>query len=494
MSMRQTFKKREAGGAAFISGTQWNVFRHETNPWITTCRGRKITRRWLTAMMPGIGGRPQFNSGTSRRQSITHALDEAVRRAATRLSFPQATPPLVLVLVGRMLMDLDGVQEITQRALRRYGWEADGVSIVGGVVDSVWVDDEWSASGIGVFILSGQDISQSQFCVGPEANLDWSQSQWREKAGCMGSIDDITGMLLFQDLLVENSATILSGLDFAFPEAMKAGLVMGETLGSSGSVFYQGDLRERSIVGIAMKNDSLRLTPVTSRGVRPVGPILEVVEVRDDGMILSTREVGTSLLCQGAPLSLLEMWEANDTITSDERRAAERGLMIGIIHTGDLETEARHANREPEWVDYIVRKVTAFDSSKAGIAIGGEIRVGQLIQFLISDPRATMDDLSIQLGRLKLESRLSTTKDSCTSLGYLVLIDSERATDPSQEVRLIVDTLGPLPMIAVRCPGQISSITGSPHRPDSGALTLPFSNFETRGLFGATVCFVFSSS
>jgi small ligand-binding sensory domain FIST len=183
----------------------------------------------------------------------------------------------------------------------------------------------------------------------------------------------------------------------------------------------------------------ISIQTVVSQGCRPVGRTMIVTKAEQNII----RELGRS----PALGVLREMFQE---LSPDDQRKVQDGLHVGRVINEYQESFRRG--------DFLVRNVMGADDSGA-IQINDLIRVGQTVQFHVRDAETADEDLRENL----LQAR-QQAESSAPPAAALLFTCNGRGTrlfdEPDHDVRLIHETLGPIPVAGFFAMGEIGPIGG----------------------------------
>jgi small ligand-binding sensory domain FIST len=248
----------------------------------------------------------------------------------------------------------------------------------------------------------------------------------------------VSGFLLFPDPFTIRPDALLSGLDFAFPQAMKTGgLVSGGSGPGTSALFSGGKVQRSGVTGVVFTGD-VSLDSVVTRGCRPIGRPMIVTEARDNHLLGLDDEKAITVL-QGLFQS------AGQKIRSQLRRS----IQIGIL--------SQQAGEPDESSEFVVRNVLGMIEETGAVAIGDSVREGQVVQFHVCDAvtaeqdlRATLEDYVSEDDRLPSAALMF----SCLSLGKRL------HGAPDHDTELFQDLVAPLPLAGFFSNGEISTVNG----------------------------------
>ncbi len=168
--------------------------------------------------------------------------------------------------------------------------------------------------------------------------------------------------------------------------------------------------------------------PLVAQGCRPIGDPYTVTEA-DGNLII---ELGGR-----PPLARLQELLA-------------RGVHLGIV-IDEYQTE-------PGQGDFLVRGIAGADPESGAIAVGGELEVGQTVQFHVRDARSADEDLrrtlvreTAALGGRPVAGALLFT---CTGRG------THMFAEPDHDAALLAQVLGQIPVAGFFCEGELGPVGG----------------------------------
>lgn len=351
-------------------------------------------------------------------------------------------------------------------------------------------------------------INVTYFAGRDDFSLDWRQSQWLEKLNypttspatdklkkenenddsssnssgnsSSSNTNDAFQFVLYTPEFIDATYDLLKGLDFALPGTRKLGCAAGKVnplhetqlfyseVDTSKSTSSESDTMCQGALVITVHTQNMFTVDVSvAQGARPFGPLMEVLEVRDEGNeITVVKEVNTATETRAAPMQLLDMWVKTDMVSLDDGRLAAKYLLIGtevetLYFNFPPPSTATTTTEQPKSEDtpssskssskssksssdpkpssssplpspveqdpvMLSRKVTGFNENKKSIGVEGDlIRLGTRVQFQIRDEQGATQELTRLVDRLSLENSVRAA-DGLTLMGAIVLADAER--------------------------------------------------------------------
>jgi len=206
-------------------------------------------------------------------------------------------------------------------------------------------------------------------------------------------------------------------------------IVGGLTSSRTRAVQYADGLTEGGVSGVAF-SDQVAVATRLTQGCSPVGPEHVVTDARHNILI--------SL--DGRP--------ALDVLREDIGRelAANLSLVAGRIFAG-LPVEGSDTG------DYVVRNLVGLDSAHKLVAIGENVKPGRRVMFCRRDRGTASDDLDRMLTSIRsglYREPKGAVYFSCLGRGASLFGEN------SEELRIIRDRLGDVPLVGFFCNGEIS--------------------------------------
>lgn len=384
--------------------------------------------------------------GQSSRDGVLDAVAEAITRASPTLSRAGRTATVVFIFVRSTFSsspgnDLRRVASIAKKALamrRVLGKE----TIICGCTTSHYTNEEEDPSASVALVHFPEGTALSTFAVQNEdsLDLDWKQNQWHDFVGMPLATTEAAQMniLLLQHPDFDAMPELLSSLDFAYPGVRKLGASAGRSNPMHETYLFDTDGPVISgAIGLAFASPDVQVDVTVAQGARGVGPLLEVLEVRDGNEVTKVKEVNTPGVSVGPPMVLLDMWGKTDYISKEDREHARKYLLFGVEVPKVVDLAVSSTTKESEStkeeipeaqkpIDMVIRKVVGFNEVTKSLGIEGEdVRLGSRVQFQIRDEEAARAELVSLFNKLMLEGS-SKAMDGMSLMGNLLMVDSER--------------------------------------------------------------------
>jgi small ligand-binding sensory domain FIST len=359
--------------------------------------------------------------GEVREAAVTAALE-------ARTGLEQHPPDLAVVFAGgahlqEPLVTLEGVQEaLAPRAL--IGCGAGGV--LGGrrEIEAGTAVAVWAAS------LDGGTAATFHASI-EELGDELTVSGIPELTGAAGAILLPDPWSFPTDLVLGELAQRSPGVP------VLGGVASGEGPDGGALLFLGDEVLDSGAVGVRF--DGVELIPLVSQGATPVGPELTVTAA--EGHVIAE--------LAGRP-AIQTLREVIYELPTDERELISRGLLLGVVVDGD----------KPEYVhgDFLVRGLVGADVDAGAIAVGAEVRPGQVVRLHARDADSADRDLREALG-LRREAL-----GGAAPAGVLVFTCNGRGRSmfgvPDHDAELIGEELADAPSAGFFAAGEIGPVGG----------------------------------
>jgi small ligand-binding sensory domain FIST len=175
---------------------------------------------------------------------------------------------------------------------------------------------------------------------------------------------------------------------------------------------------------------------IVSQGCRPIGPVFEVTESKNNVIELL-----------GGESPLVRIQAMLDEMDDDDRELLQNGLFIGRAIDPDKEALGRG--------DFLIRGVLGVDSRTGAIAVSDVIDAGVRIQFHLRDARTAREDLEMMLSPHALFGEPSGAfLFSCNGRG------THLYDEPDGDISAIRGFFSEIDLAGFFCAGEIGPIGG----------------------------------
>ena len=150
-------------------------------------------------------------------------------------------------------------------------------------------------------------------------DLDGPSQQWVDWVGAQP--EGAHSMLLFIDPGCPAINDLISGLDYAYPQAAKVGGIAGQHNASHGSLLLDDRVVEGAVG--CLISGAWRIDPVVAQGCRPIGPVFEVEKAERN--VVQRLSDGDH---QGTPVACLQA--ILEQLNPEERELVRHSLFLGV--------------------------------------------------------------------------------------------------------------------------------------------------------------------
>ena len=378
------------------------------------------------------------------------SLEAAVADLAQQLRQAGQRQPADLALVfcsTAYATDLQRLMPLLLQAIASEHWLG---CVGGGVVgtDAEGAPHELEQQpAISVTLLNLPDCRLQLFQLegGRLPDLDGPSQPWIDWVGA--EADGGHSMLLFVDPGCPAINDLISGLDYAYPEAAKVGGIAGQHNASHGSLLFDDRVVEGAVG--CLISGAWRLDPVVAQGCRPIGPVFEVEQAERN--VVQRLSHGTQ---QGTPVACLQT--ILEELSPKERELVRHSLFLGVAKNS---FQLSSSGEPPQDSAFLVRNLIGVDPRTGSVAVGERMRVGQRVQFQLRDA-----DASRQEQRQLLERQQQRQPAPLAALLFACLGRGEGLYGaPDGDVTALRQQFAAVPVAGAFCNGEIGPVAGATH-------------------------------
>jgi len=234
------------------------------------------------------------------------------------------------------------------------------------------------------------------------------------------------------------ASSLLAHLNDHVPgTAVVGGMASGGLASRNTLLFLDDRVLTAGAVGVHLPRAEVH--PLVAQGCRPVGDPYTITGA--EGSVIT--ELG------GRP-PLARLQELAAALPGRDRDLLAAGPHLGLIMDEYL--------AEPRRGDFLIRGIVGADAGSGAIGVGGEVEVGQTVQFHVRDAESADEDLRHLLereaggfgGRRAAGALLFT----CNGRG------SRMFTEPDHDAGLLAQMLGGVPAAGFFCGGELGPVGG----------------------------------
>ena len=368
------------------------------------------------------------------------SLEEATKDVTNQLGSEKGDLALVFVS-SQFASDLPRLLPLLSQRLQAEHW----IGFVGGGVvgtDSAGRSQELeqtTALSITLLNLPGAQLKPFQLDTGSLPDLDGPVQNWQDWV----SVDpaDSRSLLLFIDPSCGAINDLISGLDYAYPNAAIIGGIAAPHNASHGSLLFDGQIINGA-AGVSIGGDWV-LDPVVAQGCRPIGPVFAIEQAQRN--VLLELSDGDR---RDTPVACLQRVLAD--LNAEDRELVQHSLFLGV--------ERRNLMEEcPS--DFLVRNLIGVDPRNGAVAVAERVRPGQHVQFQLREAQSS---------RLEARQLLKASQERCPSpppLCGLLFACLGRGSglfgEANGDVSIARDVLPDLPIAGAFCNGEIGPLSNT---------------------------------
>ena len=279
-------------------------------------------------------------------------------------------------------------------------------------------------------------------------DLDGPAEPWRallNAAETTGSSPS-PSMLLLVDPSCSRINDLISGLDYACPEAVKLGGIAGQHSAGHGSLLF-GNQVARGAVGCLI-GGTWQLDPVVAQGCRPIGPVFDIEQAQRN-VVLEVSQ-GQD---RRSPVAALQAILTD--LSPQERELVKHSLFLGVGRS-NFNLDSAEPSKPGA---FLVRNLIGVDPRNGAVAVAERMRVGQQVQFQLRDAEASRQELRQLLAQQQTQAPnpLATLLFACLGRGEGLY----GAADG--DVNLCREAFQQVPIAGVFCNGEIGPVAGNTH-------------------------------
>jgi small ligand-binding sensory domain FIST len=280
-------------------------------------------------------------------------------------------------------------------------------------------------------VLPGARARGFHLAPGAAPAHDAPPAAWHAALG-VGPQDD-PAFVLIADPWSADAEALLSGLDAAFPAAVKVGgLASGAEAPGETALFVERGAVRGGVVGVALTGD-VAVDALVAQGCRPIGNPMFVTRCRDEWLLELDGRPPAELLQQ--------LYDACD--------ARDQELFRGSLFLG---LEMAPARTEYGPGDFLIRNLMGGDPDSGALAVAAPLREAQVVQFHLRDARAAARDLEERLARAPAGAPRGALLFSCLGRGrHLYGV-------PDHDSAAFARRHGPVALAGFFCNGEIGPV------------------------------------
>jgi small ligand-binding sensory domain FIST len=301
----------------------------------------------------------------------------------------------------------------------------------GGVVGAGREIEEGPGAVVWALSAPGAEIATHHFHVDQIAD-ELEVVGLREDAGSAFG----EAMVLLADPYSFSTEALLARLNDDHPGLPVLGGLASAGVAGGGTLFRDGDVLADGAVACSMSG--VPLLPCVSQGAGPVGPEMTI-----------TAASGNVIEELASRPAIERLAEAISGLSERERDLARQGVMLGVV-IDENQPEYRRG-------DYLIRPIIGADQDAGTIAVGEQVRLGQIVRLHVRDAEVADEDLREAL------ATQSEALGSTPAAGALLFTCNGRGSHmfsvTDHDAAAVEDALG-APAAGFFCAGEIGPVGG----------------------------------
>tara|TARA_Y100001978_G_scaffold198778_1_gene211799 strand:+ start:1660 stop:2940 length:1281 start_codon:yes stop_codon:yes gene_type:complete len=381
------------------------------------------------------------------------SLDKAVEEVCSKLKNLPNADIAILLISSNFASDYPRLLPLLKRKLKYKILIGSGVGgVIGSNKDNLF-EENFNIPSLSVTLLKLPDANIVPFHIPEDANIDMDNpgKVWKD---CFKNIKDAKNSMTFCSamMFVDPSMTItnelISSFDFSFPKSNLIGGIATYHPFSYGSLFLDDKLC-RGAIGFVI-NGEWRIETLVTKGVKPLGPILEVHSVQKN--ILYKVKENNKLV---SPIEFLQQLIGD--LSVGELNLLQKSLFLGVENKNMKITSQGKLLYDGT---FVVRDLLGIDPTNGALAITDVLTVGQKVQFHSRDTEISKKEIEIGIKKL-----LNKTGDKPILTLLLSCIGrSNSATGNNYgDLQYVNNFLGTIPLSGGFFQGEIGQINGNSH-------------------------------
>ena len=375
------------------------------------------------------------------------SLDEAVQDVVTSLG-RHSEADLALVFVDTSYAsDLPRLLPLLRQRLKASQWlGCAGGGVIGTTERGVATElEQTPALSVSLLNLPGAEIQTQALNTNALPDLDGPALRWQEWTGI--DPDHCRSQIVLIDPTSSGINDLISGLDYAYPDAVRIGGIAGPHNAPHGSLLIDDGVTAGAVV--CSIGGDWTMDAVVAQGCRPIGPVFAIEQVQRN-VLLELSEGDR----RASPVACLQRVLAD--LNEQEREMVRHSLFLGI--------ERRELKLGPDGTNtaesaFLVRNLIGVDPSNGAVAVAERVRPGQNVQFHLREANASRQE-ALQL------LRSAADQPAPAQFGLLMAClgrGNGLFGAPNGDVSLARQVMPELPVAGAFCNGEIGPVGGATH-------------------------------
>jgi len=213
----------------------------------------------------------------------------------------------------------------------------------------------------------------------------------------LGVGDETRALIGFGDPFTTPLNQLLAALDERSPAPLIGGMASTANGPGENVLVRNDETLDDGFVGVSLSGN-VAVDAVVSQGCRPIGSPMVI-----------TRGKGNLIEAIGGRPAMTALHEILNDLSESDRALLEHGLFIGRAISEYRDTFGRD--------DFLIRNLIGADQKSGAVAVNGDIRIGQTVQFHVRDAATADEDLRLLLAKEQARGGAGALLFSCNGRG-----------------------------------------------------------------------------
>ena len=381
------------------------------------------------------------------------SLDKAVEEVCFKLKNSPNADIAIILISSNFASDYPRLLPLLQRKLKYKILIGSGVGGVMSLSKNNALQENFNLPSLSITLLKLSNSNIIPFHIPEDVNIDMDNpcNVWKDYVKDVKNLDhsmNSCSAIMFIDPSMRIVDELIASFDFSFPKSNLIGGIATYHPFSYGSLFYEDKLCSGA-TGFLIYGE-WKIETLVSKGVKPLGPILEVHSVQKN-VIYSVKDNNNLV----SPVEFLE--KLIRELSVKEIDLLQQSLFLGVENKN-----LKITNKGKFLYDgtFVVRDLLGIDPTNGALAITDKLSVGQKVQFQSRDIEISQKEIDIGIQNLLKktgEKPLLTLLLSCVGRSKS---DSGINYGDLQSVN---NLLGSIPLCGAFLQGEIGQINGNSH-------------------------------
>ena len=407
----------------------------------------------INSLIEFILNRQGTNSYSVSALSNDPSLDKAVEEVCFKLKNSPNADIAIVLISSNFASDYPRLLPLLQRKLK---YKMLIGSAVGGVIGSSKnnsLQENFNIPSLSITLLKLPNSNIIPFHIPEDVNIDMDNpgKVWKNCIKDFAKIDhsmNFCSAIMFVDPSMRLVDQLIGSFDFSFPKSNLIGGIATYNPFSCGSLFYEDKLCSGA-TGFLIYGE-WKIETLVTRGVKPLGPILEVHSVQKN-VIYKVKENNHLV----SPVEFLQ--NLIGELSLNKRDLLQQSLFLGVENKNFKITNKGKLLNDGT---FVVRDLLGIDPTNGALAITDKLTIGQRVQFQSRDIEISQKE--IELG---IKNMLKNTGEKPILTFLLSCIGRSKSGSGNNygDLKSVNNLLGSIPLCGAFFQGEIGQINGNSH-------------------------------